>query len=482
MNPGSFEVRRATVTGGTGFVGSQLISELIERGWAVRALCRSRAKALKTAWGAAITPAGQPAGAGQVEVIEGDARREEDLDASLSGSEVAWYLLHSMATAKDFRRAESDIAAKFARAASRNNLQRIVYLGGLHPEGEELSEHLASRVEVGKILLSSGVPTAVLQAGVVIGTGSASFKMLRHLAERLPAAIGPRWLKNLITPISVRDAVYYLAGAADLPSEVSRSFDIGGPESVPYADLIKRYAKAVGLVPRTVLSAPVMTPNLGSQWIGLVTPVPSSLAKPLVNSLLHDTVVKERDIESYLGKPPAGLESFNDAVAKATQKVDTKRWPKTFLGTSVAVLGCAVAGSILTDPKSSWYRNLKKPTWQPPPLAFPLVWTALYADIAAISSLVIADAEENQQHYEAKRYRAALGLNLVLNASWCGLFFRSRRPLLATVGAAALAASTVDLVIRATKSAPQRGIALAPYAIWTSGAAVLSATIARLNR
>lgn len=330
--------------------------------------------------------------------------------------------------------------------------------------------------------MASKVPAAVLQAGIVIGDSSASFKMLRHLSERLPAAFGPKWIKNRITPIGIRDAIFFLISAADLPSGVNRTFDIGGPETVPYAELIQRYAKAQDLLPRAVFTAPVMTPRLGARWIGLVTPVSSTLATPLIGSLLHDTVVSERDFEAYYGRPTGGLMSFEASVNAAVQNVDTKRWPKVALSVTAAVVSCAIMGTAFSAPNSSWYKGLNKPRWQPPAIIFPLVWTTLYVDIAVVSSLVIADEDAESKHPQKGRYKAALAINLALNAGWCALFFRSHKPVLATLGAAALAVSSTDLVRRAYKSSPERGIILAPYALWTVGATFLSGAIAKLNR
>jgi len=181
---------------------------------------------------------------------------------------------------------------------------RLVYLGGLAPEGEELSAHLRSRLEVGETLLASGVPTAVLRAAVIIGSGSASFEMLRYLTERLPAMITPRWLDPRIQPIAIRDVLRYLVGCASLPDEVSRSFDIGGPDVLTYRQMMQRYAAVAGLSRRVIVPVPVLTPRLSSHWVGLVTPVPNSIARPLVESLRHEVVAREKDIAAYVPDPP----------------------------------------------------------------------------------------------------------------------------------------------------------------------------------
>lgn len=466
--------RLALVTGATGYVGGQVAAELVERGWRLRALSRSADKVRALPWWDDAV----------CEVVEGDASDSRDLAKALTGVDVAWYLLHSMGesgSGDDFVEQEKEMARAFAAAARDADVSRIVYLGGLHPEGEELSEHLASRVAVGQVLMESGVPTAALQAGVVIGDGSSSFQMLRHLAERLPAAVAPKWIRNRIQPIAVADAVHYLVAAADLPADVNRTFDIGGPEDVEYADMMRQYAKTLGLLPRIVRTAPVTTPGLAARWIGLVTPVSSALATPLIGSLQHDTVVHERDLDELVGAPEGGHTPFDEAVREAVKTQDTGRWRRTATVVTAGVVATAAVGSLATDPSSRWYRTLRKPTFQPPAWVFPLAWTALYTDIAAVSSLTLADLGEQDKTSEQRAYAAALAANLALNAGWSVLFFNRKALRPAAVDAALLAVSSADLVRRAAAQAPEKGAALAPYAAWTGFAAVLFGAIARLN-
>lgn len=249
-------------------------------------------------WGDKIVDEGENAGAGQVEVFEGDATSSEDLHEALALVDATFYLIHSMSETGDFRTEERSMAQRFARAAEGQDVGCIVFLGGLHPTDEELSEHLGSRVEVGQIFLESAVPTAALQAGVVLGEGSISFRMLRHLSERLPGAIGPGWIRHKITPISVRDVTFYLAGAAELPPEVNRTFDIGGPDTLEYAAMMQEYAKTEGLLPRIVFSAPVTTPELAAKWISLITP--SKLTLPPHLSAACCTILLSKNATSSL--------------------------------------------------------------------------------------------------------------------------------------------------------------------------------------
>lgn len=460
--------RTVLVTGATGYVGGQLVPALLAADWRVRVLARTPER-LPPDW------------RDDVDVVQGDATKREDLERALRGITTAYYLLHSMDAHGGFRERDRELATSFATVAREQGVQRIVYLSGLHPEGE-LSDHLASRVEVGRILLDSGVPTAVLQAGIVLGNGSVSFDMLRHLSERLPVAIGPKWLRNQIQPIAIDDVVHYLVAAADLDPSMNRTIDIGMEEVLTYRDMMRRYARTTGLKPRLVDTVPVLTPGLASHWVGLVTPVSKHIARPLVGSLIHDAVKHENDAAALLGDPPGGTLGFEAAVARATEELDPKRWGRTLLKVGAAVVACAAVGSVLTTPTTDWYARLRKPSWQPPPAAFPLVWTTLYALITVAATATSADLEEAGRDEDAAAFRRALWINLVLNAGWSGLFFRAHNLPLATAGAAALAASSADLARRGAKAGPGKALAFGAYAGWCTFATALSGTIARLNR
>ena len=252
--------RLALVTGATGYIGGRLVPELLAAGFRVRCLARSPQKLRDQPWHA------------RVEVVQGDASSVEDVTKAADGADVAYYLVHSLGTGKQFERRDRATARAFAHGSRAAGVRRIVYLGGLYPEGEDLSPHLDSRREVGEILLDSGQPTAVLRAAMIIGSGSASFEMLRYITERLPVMITPRWVRTRIQPIAVRDVLRYLVLAADLPPEVSRGFDIGGPDVLTYLEMMHRYAELAGLPRRRVRPLPVLTPSLSSHWVGVVTP------------------------------------------------------------------------------------------------------------------------------------------------------------------------------------------------------------------
>lgn len=301
----------AAVTGATGYIGGRLIPELLEAGWGVRALSRRPGRLRDRPW------------RGDVEAAETDVTDLESLRDALEGVDVAYYLVHSLSADDTFAAKDRRAALTFARAAREAGVGRIVYLGGMHPPQAapgSLSLHLESRREVGEILLASGVPTAVLQAAVILGSGSASFEMMRHLTERLPAMVAPRWVNVRIQPIAVRDVLRLLVGAASLPPEVNRSFDIGGPDVLTYRQMMQRYAAVAGLPRRIIVPVPVLTPALSSLWVGLVTPVPGDIARPLVGSLVHEVVAHENDIAGYVPDPPGGRIGFDRAVHLALQR------------------------------------------------------------------------------------------------------------------------------------------------------------------
>lgn len=303
---------RCLVTGASGYIGGRLVPELLDAGHSVRCLARTPAKLRDHPW------------VDRVQVVRGDVTDAESLRAALHGVDVAYYLVHAMGSVRGFEDADRRAARVFAEQAREAGVERVVYLGGLTPAGvpeRELSPHLRSRAEVGRILLDSGVPTAVLRAAVIIGSGSASFEMLRHLTERLPAMITPSWVRTPIQPIAVRDVLRCLVGCARLPHEVNRSFDVGGPDVMTYREMMRRYAAVAGLPPRLIIPVPVLTPRLSSLWVGLVTPVPLSIARPLAESLRHEVVCQEHDIEQYVPAPPGGTLSFEEAVRLALQRV-----------------------------------------------------------------------------------------------------------------------------------------------------------------
>ena len=299
----------ALVTGATGYIGGRLVPELLTAGFRVRVLTRRPRDLADREWHH------------QVEIAQGDAADADSLMRAMTEVDVAYYLIHSLGTGAHFEALDRSHAHHFATAARASDVGRIIYLGGLYPEAEKLSPHLESRKEVGEILLASGVPTTVLRAAVIIGSGSASFEMLRYLTERLPVMVTPRWVDTRIQPISVKDVLRYLVGSAGMSPEVNRGFDIGGPEVLTYRQMMAAYARIAGLKPRRIAALPLLTPSLSSHWVGLVTPVPNSIARPLVESLINEVVCKEHDIATCVPDPDGGLTGFQGAVELALKRI-----------------------------------------------------------------------------------------------------------------------------------------------------------------
>ena len=304
------EAPRVLVLGATGYIGGRLTPRLLNAGYRVRVLARDAARAASFPWGA------------QSEIVEGSADDADAVATAMQDVDVVYYLIHSMGAGRGFEGADERAATTVADAAVTAGVRRIVYLGGLHPDGVKLSPHLRSRVQVGEILLASGVPTLVLQAGVVIGSGSASFEMIRHLTEVLPYMPAPKWVRNHIQPIAVRDVLHYLLGAARADPEVNRAVDIGGPDVLRYGQMMNGYALEAGLPQRAIAALPVLTPGLASHWVNLVTPVPRSLARPLVASLQNECVVKDHAIDDIVPPPEGGLTPYRRSVALALGRVN----------------------------------------------------------------------------------------------------------------------------------------------------------------
>ncbi|GAA1990825.1 SDR family oxidoreductase [Catenulispora subtropica] len=376
----------AVVTGATGYIGGRLVPELLDAGFAVRCLARDPDRLRDYPW------------ADRVERVRGDVLKPQTLGPALADGDVAFYLIHSLATGAGFEQTEEIAARSFASAAKEAGIGRIVYLGGMAPEGTppaELSAHLRSRLRVGRVLRDSGVPTVELRAAVVIGSGSASFEMLRYLTERLPVMITPRWVRTRIQPIAVRDVLRYLVGAATASSEAVGSggvYDIGGPDILDYRAMMLRYAQVAGLPRRLIIPVPVLTTGLSSHWVGAVTPVPASIARPLVESLRHEVVCRDRSIRDLVPDPPEGLIGFDEAVRLARTRVQeanvTTRW------SSASVRG-APSDPLPTDPSwagGSLYRDIRQTEVDIPPervwraveaiggetgwYSFPLAWAA----------------------------------------------------------------------------------------------------------
>ena len=301
--------RKILVTGASGYVGGRLVTALLEDGADIRVFVRDKNKAQSHTWASAV------------EIAVGNASDYQSTVAALTGVHTAFYLLHSINLGPNFDKIESEMAKNFAKAAQECGVKQIVYLGGINNDAKS-SKHLSSRANTGKSLASSTVAVMELRAGIIIGSGSASFEMLRHLTHRLPVMTTPKWVMNKTHPIAVRDVLWYLRKSAMLEKPVSGVFDIGGPEVLSYADMMQKFAKLSGLRKRLIIKVPVLTPKLSSLWIGFVTPVPTSLARPLVGSLISEVVADPaKSINHLIPKPAEGLIDVEGAIKLALSHV-----------------------------------------------------------------------------------------------------------------------------------------------------------------
>jgi uncharacterized protein YbjT (DUF2867 family) len=300
------------LTGATGYIGGRLLPLLEAQGRRVRCLAR-RPEVLRHR----VAPA--------TELVAGDVLELPGLERAMHGVHTAYYLVHSMGSAS-FEEADRTAARNFGAAAKAAGVRRIIYLGGLGSDDEELSPHLRSRHEVGRILRESGVPTIEFRASIVIGSGSLSFEMIRALAERLPVMITPRWVGVMAQPIGIDDLLAYLLEALHLSQEGSRVYEIGGADQVSYAGIMRAYARQRGLRLR-MLQVPVLTPYLSSLWLGLVTPLYARVGRKLIESIIHPTVVRDDAALATFAVEPVGIEeAVRRALAGEDAEFAATRW------------------------------------------------------------------------------------------------------------------------------------------------------------
>ncbi len=293
------------VLGATGYVGENFVPKLLEEGFSVKAAGRSEDKLKDKSF------SNHP----NVELVQVDVRDPDSLRSALNGCDIAYYLVHSMDVEnKDFERADRMAANNMVRAARQCGLKRIIYLGGLGDDSAQLSRHLRSRREVEEILKSGSVPVTVLRAAMIIGSGSVSFEILRHLVERLPVMVTPRWVKTPNQPIAIDNVINYLYGCTEAQQTIGTTYDIGGTEVLSYLDLMRIYAEVAGFRKRFVIPVPVLTPRLSSLWIHLVTPIPSYIAMPLTEGLKNPVVCKNNKITTII---PQELFDCRQAIQKA---------------------------------------------------------------------------------------------------------------------------------------------------------------------
>ena len=303
------------VTGATGYIGGRLAPALIENGYQVRCLVRDPSRLNGRSWSA------------NADIVKGDVLSPETLGDAMQGVEVAYYLVHSMSDGKGFRERDLIAARNFSAAAQQAGVKRIIYLGGLGDPQTDLSAHLRSRQQTGEALRESDVPVTEFRAGVIVGTGSISFEMIRYLTERLPVMVCPRWVYTRTQPIAIQDMLDYLIAALETPQSSGKIIEIGGADVVTYAEMMTGYARARGLK-RWLVPVPVLTPRLSSYWVHLVTPIPAAIAQPLIAGLHNEVVVRDHSAKCIF--PTIQPITYQEAVQAALDSLEAAQVETTW--------------------------------------------------------------------------------------------------------------------------------------------------------
>ncbi|QDT02055.1 3 beta-hydroxysteroid dehydrogenase/Delta 5--_4-isomerase [Rubripirellula lacrimiformis] len=311
-------MNRVLVCGATGYVGGRLVPRLLDEGLAVRCLVRSPEKIRAFAW----------ADHERLEIVQGNLDDTAVVHRAAIDVDAAFYLVHSMISAgEDYAKRDRELANSFVAGLDGTTCKRVIYLGGLGELGPDLSHHLHSRREVAEILGQSNLDTTVFRAAMIVGSGSASFEILRYLVERLPIMITPKWVKMETQPIAIRDVIRYLVQCLQVPETAGQVIDIGGKDVFTYQELMQVMAKSLGLAKRIILPIPVLTPRLSSAWISLVTPVNARIARPLAEGLRNRTVCRDDNAQRLMPGPLFGVEEAIDAALGKWRTGDVEtRW------------------------------------------------------------------------------------------------------------------------------------------------------------
>jgi uncharacterized protein YbjT (DUF2867 family) len=334
------------VLGASGYIGSNLVPHLQAQGHQVRAAARRQAVLEGRGWDG-------------VELVSADALDPSSLCAALNGINVAYYLVHSMGSGDDFEERDRTAAQNFRNAAETAGVERIIYLGGLQPAGES-TRHLRSRQETGDILRAGPVPVTELRAGIIVGAGSAAFEVIRDLVNHLPVMTTPRWVRSRTQPIALQDLLEYLSRLLGHPVTEGKTYDVGGPETLSYGQMITQFATAIGKR-RWVIPVPVLTPRLSSYWLDLVTSVPASVARPLIDGLRHDLLADDAPLRELIPMP---LHTYREAIEAALRTERELPLPARWTEGSLAFRGY--------DPAVSFYSKGTR--------------TELNADVSAVAA------------------------------------------------------------------------------------------------
>ncbi len=317
------DIKKILVTGATGYVGGRLILPLLEAGYQVRVLVRDPERLGGRSW------------LDRVEVVKGDVSKPETLPQALEGIDVTYYLIHSLG-GKDFAERDEQSGSNFGKAAQAADVQRIIYMSGLGDPNDDLSQHLQSRHATGDALREAGVPVTEFRAAVIVGAGSVSFEMIRYLTERLPILICPRWVYTKIQPISISQVLQYLVKALTTPESTGEIVEIGGTDVLRYADMMLGYAKVRGLR-RYLIPVPVLTPKLSSYWVHLVTPISHGIARPLIEGLRNEVIVRDDKAKRLF--PDIQLYDYATAVGNALKELNAGQVESTWSDSLISSMG-----------------------------------------------------------------------------------------------------------------------------------------------
>jgi len=316
-SPNPIAPRRVLVFGASGYVGANLTPRLVERGYRVRAAARNRQALEARVWA-------------DVEIVAADVLKPETLPDALADIDTAFYLVHSMAAGRDFGKLDREAAANFAQAAERAGLRRIVYLGGLTPADAE-SEHLLSRQQTGEKLREGATPVTEIRAGIIVGPGSAAFEVIRDLVNNLPFMTTPSWVRSKSTPIALDNLLEYLIQAAELEETAGGIYDVAGPEILSYENMMRQFGEIVGRK-TLIIPVPLLSPTLSSYWLGLVTAVPSNIARALIGGLKHDILADDSAIRALIPQHLLNFQESVEAVLKAEREnAVAERWTEGVL-------------------------------------------------------------------------------------------------------------------------------------------------------
>jgi uncharacterized protein YbjT (DUF2867 family) len=304
-------MQRVLVLGSTGYIGSRLVPRLLDQGYNVRAGWRTRSKLDAQSWKQHSN----------LDLVHVNVFNCNELRSAMRDCDVVFYLIHSMYSGKNYDEMDRLAARNIVSLSDELGIKRIIYLSGLGKKEDRLSRHLRSRKEVDRILRTAKTPITTFQAAMVIGPGSASFEIMRFLVDRLPVMITPRWVRTKTQPISIEDTVLYLVRCLEKPETIGEIYDIGGPEITTYHDLMRAYAKEAGLARRIVFPIPLLTPELSSYWVDLITPIKATIARPLIASLSQETICSENRIREII---PQKLLTIRESIYLTLSEIKTE--------------------------------------------------------------------------------------------------------------------------------------------------------------